>query len=353
MFIHVGIGLLVLLGFTAFVVDYGILLVSRNQAQNSADAAALAGAAALTYDGDADDRWDRARNVAWNTGIRNVVWSDEPGVVPTSPYSGPPCDARDPDGCIRVDVFRDGSHGSRPLATWFAGLFGVASQHTRAMAVAESAPASGTDCLKPWLIPNRFEDHTSSPGQFDEDDVYVRPTMNDDGSLNRGTGYSPQDIGMTLTLKVGDPHDAIAPGNFYAIDDPEFDVTGGSDYRDAIAGCVLRRSIGDIVSIKDGNMKGPTRQGFERLIAEAGGEATVIIGMFDPADYADNDRQSGNQPIQIVNMLAFTVNADSYDNAPGSITGTIAGAPSTMATVCTIWPCPTSSGLVNVIRLVR
>ena len=157
-----------------------------------------------------------------------------------------------------------------------------------------------------------------------------------------------------LTLKVGDPHEAIAPGNFYTIDDPEFNIVGGRDVRDAIAGCVIRRDIGEIVSIKDGNMVGPTKQGFDRLIAAApNGVATVIIGMFDPADYADNDRLSGNQPIEIVNMLAFTVTAASYDNATGSITGTISGAPSQMATVCEVFPCPTSTGLVSVIRLVR
>jgi Flp pilus assembly protein TadG len=49
-FIHVAIGLLVLLGFIAFVADYGMLWVSRNQAQNAADAGALAGVSALAFD---------------------------------------------------------------------------------------------------------------------------------------------------------------------------------------------------------------------------------------------------------------------------------------------------------------
>src|SRR5687767_6629781 len=42
--------MVVLLGFSAFVVDYGIFWVSRAQAQNAADAGALAGGLASAYD---------------------------------------------------------------------------------------------------------------------------------------------------------------------------------------------------------------------------------------------------------------------------------------------------------------
>ena len=55
--IQVLLAFLVLTAFLMFVVDYGVKWVSRNQAQNSADAGALAGAVALAYD-DYDDRSD-------------------------------------------------------------------------------------------------------------------------------------------------------------------------------------------------------------------------------------------------------------------------------------------------------
>ena len=54
---QVGLALIALLAFSAFVIDYGVLWVSRGQAQNAADAAALAGAVALSYD-DPNDRSD-------------------------------------------------------------------------------------------------------------------------------------------------------------------------------------------------------------------------------------------------------------------------------------------------------
>ena len=45
--IVVAVALLVLVGFSAIVVDYGILWVSRSQAQAAADAGALAGAISI------------------------------------------------------------------------------------------------------------------------------------------------------------------------------------------------------------------------------------------------------------------------------------------------------------------
>src|SRR5437762_9212926 len=48
--IQVAISIMALTAFTAFVVDYGVQWVARGQAQNAADAGALAGAVALAYD---------------------------------------------------------------------------------------------------------------------------------------------------------------------------------------------------------------------------------------------------------------------------------------------------------------
>jgi len=45
--IHVGVAMIGLLGFCALSVDYGVMWTARRQAQNSADAAALAGAVSL------------------------------------------------------------------------------------------------------------------------------------------------------------------------------------------------------------------------------------------------------------------------------------------------------------------
>jgi hypothetical protein len=71
--------------------------------------------------------------------------------------------------------------------------------------------------------------------------------------------------------------------------------------------------------------------------------------MFDPAAFEAQRRQSGNFDLEIVNMLAFRI-----DHRNGNeVVGTIVGAPSDMATTCETSPCPTSSGLIQVLRLVR
>src|ERR1700750_58736 len=49
--IQTAVASLVLMGFAALVMDYGVYWVSRAQAQNAADSAALAGALARAYDG--------------------------------------------------------------------------------------------------------------------------------------------------------------------------------------------------------------------------------------------------------------------------------------------------------------
>ena len=53
-FVQVGISMFVLMAFNVFVLDYGMMWIGRRQAQNAADAGALAGAVARGYD-DFDD----------------------------------------------------------------------------------------------------------------------------------------------------------------------------------------------------------------------------------------------------------------------------------------------------------
>ena len=47
--VFVGMGLMAFLSASMLAIDVGMLMTARNQAQNSADAGALAGATALVY----------------------------------------------------------------------------------------------------------------------------------------------------------------------------------------------------------------------------------------------------------------------------------------------------------------
>ncbi len=86
--VHVAIAILALIAFSALAVDYGTLLVSRRQAQNSADAAALAGAISLAFDDPADI--PRAQAAAEAAGEANQVW----GAAPSIDLARSPADVR-------------------------------------------------------------------------------------------------------------------------------------------------------------------------------------------------------------------------------------------------------------------
>jgi hypothetical protein len=198
--------------------------------------------------------------------------------------------------------------------------------------------------MKPWLIPDRWSEGGGNPLVFDPAfDSYTPPRYLEDGTMDYGSGWTPADIGTQLLLKPGNPHQAISPSDFYEIED-------ATNYWEAIVGCEITKSIGDGVTALPGNRVGPTRSGLETLLANSGGSAIVVIGMFDPAAFAAQPRNSGTFPLTIVNMLAFRVE----EMQGGNIYGTIVGAPSDMLTVCPSGTeCPTSSGLISVIRLIR
>jgi hypothetical protein len=319
-FIHVAIGLLVLLAFGAFVIDYGTLWVSRSQAQAAADAGALAGAIALARDNVAD-KSDRARNVAWHTATRTMVWGAAPGIVPTSPYYGDPC-AASPTSCIRVDSYRNGTNGSTVLPTFLANLFGLSTQGTRAMAVARAGVGNSTTCLKPWAVVDKWVEHYptegapwtdasiydkyitsgSNKGQVDPSianpDYYEAPSG---GSV--GTGFHPYnadhtytaDYGRELTLKAGQNSNDFAYGSgwFMALSLGGSCGTGGACYNENIKGCVgITYSIGQEVPVdtEPGDKVGPTVQAVATDTATDGGGASLINQ--DPGAYWDEESQS-------------------------------------------------------------
>src|SRR3970040_1395271 len=79
----VGMGLMAFLSASMLAIDVGMLMTARNQAQNSADAGALAGATALVFD-DFSDRTPTGAAVTFavDTARANQVMS---GVVSVNP----------------------------------------------------------------------------------------------------------------------------------------------------------------------------------------------------------------------------------------------------------------------------
>lgn len=362
--IHVGIALLVLIAFSSFAVDQGVRLVSRNQAQNGADAGAMAAAIALGLD-DFDDR--SASGPAVQAGqqfaLMHAVWGAPPDVTPAD-VTFPACPDDGSNACVRVDVYRNQARGN-PLPSYFGQLVGVTDQGVRATATAKSAIANASDCLKPWAIQDKWNelrdpsfdvdstydvrfksgpnsgDPLPTPPPLDE---YMAPTTS-----GPGTGYSlPADIGQQVTLKAGGSATSLSPGHFLPIDLPLppdggcTNPTGGACYRYNIASCngnVI--AIGDSLTLEPGNMIGPTQQGVSQLIAldptawfdtatnTVQGSCApscaplspriVAIPVFDTEAY-DLGKASGRTDVTIANILGFFVASMQGNTVVGYLT---------------------------------
>lgn len=373
--LNVATGLMVFIGVTAFVVDYGVMWVGRGQAQNAADAGALAGAVAMAFD---NNGWtDRtptgpARASALRMAQMHSIWGQPPNVDVNTDvfFTGLPA-AMCPPGangltpCIRVDVYRNQARGN-PLPAIFGLAVGLVNQGVRATATARVAVANASDCMKPWAIPDKWQDNydvtnpIETPPAWTPDDTFDLqtkkgvPLPNPDvyippSSSSPGTGFTvAADLGVRVTLKHGSPHDAIAPGWFYPVRLPQIGggvSNGGNDYRNNIRNCNgVAIPIGSELGTENGNMIGPTKQGVNDLIALDPNAAwdpvtksvrnscaqanpscgprsprVVAIPIFDTADYYAG-KMNGQTTVTVVNILGFFIDDMQGNDVVGYLT---------------------------------
>ena len=285
--VYVAVSMFVLIGVTTVVVDYGVMMVGRHQAQNSADAGALAGAIALAYD-DFDDRTDTgpAKQAAQGVAFANAVIGESPDVNITTDVTFPPCPNDGSNGCIRVDVYRNQARGNE-LPMFFGPTVGLTEQGVWATATARAAAANASDCMLPFGIPDKWIDYYdvdepiepegSEAWTFPDDrfeiedldppgatpDYYRAQGTNSEDDV--GTGFTlEEDLGQLLVLKAAGPQMTVAPGFFFPVRLP--DSTGGNDYGDNIATCNgVPVAVDDLLDNEPGNMVGPTKMGMEAL----------------------------------------------------------------------------------------
>lgn len=316
-----------LLSIVALAVDIGMLFTARGEAQRVADAAALAGAASFI---EAPDNGARARDIAVQFAAANTVRDDAVALI---------------DEDVEVDVARHRvsvtvrrtAERGAAIATWFARIFGVDEVDVAARATAEAAPAGAATCLKPFAVPDAWDDRNRNdrydPGEYyhasetgyGSDFRNGRPAQN--GIDPQGTTYD-QDFGRPLALKEGTPQETIVPSWYFPWDVPQVDgspETGASRYRWNIANCntsVIR--LGEAYMVENGNMTGPTNQGISDLIDEDPGarwdvNADSVVGsayrpwkasprvanipLFDPTEPVE----PGKKPIVFNNVTAFWV----------------------------------------------
>lgn len=292
-YVFVGLGLMALMSATMLAIDVGMLMTARSQAQNSADAAALAGAVSLAF-----DSWDDRS--ATGPAVTNAITYGKQNLVQPNPKMGEsgevsitPADIEFPidpvsgeANRVQATVWRAGGHaGTKPVDTLVARYFGINTVNIGATATAEAAPANAMTCVKPFTIPDkwrevqdpawdvndtftRYYETGSKKGQvIPNPDVYV-PAYDGTGRVNPDyTGYNNEanrGMRMTLHAQIGDN---IAPSLFFSL--AMTDDTGGSDYAWNIANC--NHNIyhwNDPLVQEPGAKEGPTISGIEELIAK-------------------------------------------------------------------------------------
>ena len=192
--IQVAVALLALLALSSFVFDYGVMWVSRGQAQTSADAGALSGAISLAFDSATDQNAARAKAIA--LARQNRVWAQAPDIT-NADVTFPPCPPGAPglpDTCIKVDVFRNQRAGGNPLPVFFSRLVGLTNQGVRATATAQIITGDTTDCLKPWAILDRWDEYNAATNGAEAEYPNPDPDFLPSSTFDRystGQGSSP------------------------------------------------------------------------------------------------------------------------------------------------------------------
>jgi len=223
----VAVSLAALVSMMALGIDIGMLFNAKSEAQRAADSAALAGASAF-LDFPAKEApkpaQQRAVEYAIQNQIRNEAVEESEVAVQVNVDSA----------TVTVTVRRSG------ISTWFAKLLSVSEVAISATATAQASNAGVAQCLKPFAVPDAWEEVTEDgnrnriqdPGEiwsFDPNRDRYLPYTGPDGDPAE-TGYGGEwrnpfpdlegnryerDYGRQITIKVTDPHSALVPSFFY------------------------------------------------------------------------------------------------------------------------------------------
>jgi Flp pilus assembly protein TadG len=192
-----------LLSMVALAVDVGMLFNTRSESQRAADAAALAGAGSLIVE---PENANRARDVATLFGEQNTVYGE------LADLRTGDVDVDIAKGRVTVTVRRVNSRGNA-VPTWFARVFGTDDVDVDGRAVAEVQGASRATCVKPFTIPDMWDD-VNGNGSWDPGEAYD-PHVHGYGSAWRDAG-SPGADGII----------ALAAGIHGTIQAPHFRTLG-------------------------------------------------------------------------------------------------------------------------------
>jgi Flp pilus assembly protein TadG len=363
-FVWVGIGFLTFFAASTLAIDVGMFMTARSQAQNAADGGALAGATALVFN-DWNDRsaGGPAVNSAITTAKANLVVGGAVDVQfgdVTFPLGPTGLNNR-----VQVNVFRTANR-TNPVATLIGPVFGVNTVDVGATATAEASPANAATCVKPFTIPDKWEEHSVPPNDtFDrydnKGDLLPNPDIYYPPGDPRYTGYTQRDKGQVVMLRAGTGNNIES--SFYWSWKMPGDV-GGDFYRDNIANCnTTIVTVPFMMTQEPGNKVGETNQGVDlllakdqnaewddvnkRVVSDYNPSPLVFpIPLYDPDYYQDGITHGRNASLKMVNWVPFFLEGRDGNNVYGRI------VPMTGVIDPNAGPAPAGS-LVYAIRLVQ
>jgi Flp pilus assembly protein TadG len=347
--VFVSVAFMALLSATTLAIDVGMFMTARSQAQNAADAGALAGATALTFNSFTDrSATGPAVQSAVNTALRNTVQGAAVSVTPDDVTF--PLDPSGQADRVAVEVHRTTERGNA-VPTLMGGFFGLRTADVGATATAEATPANAFTCVKPFTIPDRWIENVTPVWTVNStfDRYYANGSRRGqlmspaDAYPVAGTpnyqGYSmnnPSDIGLLLTIRAGTGNN-VSPSMYFSWAMPN--NTGADDYEGNIANCnPTEVSRGAIITQEPGDMTGPTNQGVDALLARdpnaywdttcncVRGSAyptsprVFPIPLYDPDYYQDNTTNGRNATLRVANWIGFFLVGRSGNNISGRIT---------------------------------
>ncbi len=337
-YVFVGLSLMALMSASMLAIDVGMLMTARTQAQNAADAGALAGATALVY-----DNWDdRTATGPAVTSALSAATSNNVMGAQVSVNSGDVQFSNDPNtgspDRVKVTVWRAAQRGN-PVSTLIARYFGTDTANIGASAMAEAAPANAMTCVKPFTIPDKWIEKQTPPYDATDTydaynnkgvplanpDIYI-PAYDANGTPDPSyTGYNNErERGTRLTIRASTGSN-IAPSMYFSL--AMLDNTGGDDYRWNIANCNTHvYKWGDGLVQEPGDMTGPTAQGVADLIARdpnaywnasTNGVSNSAFGnhsprifpipLYDPIYYDSGKRNGRTATLKTANWIGFFI----------------------------------------------
>jgi Flp pilus assembly protein TadG len=259
--------LFVLLGFSALVVDLGILYSARTSAQRAADAAALAGAFTFVVD-PTSPQPATATQHAQQAAVNNKILG-----VPIQPG----------DVTISVDTTnrRVTATVARNEGTFFGGVLGITNSSVQTTAYAEASPnATSSYCVKPWFIPNTITGAMDPCTSCAAGQVLI--------SNGQMTAWAKSQLGAQFSIKPQSPSGALAPSQFFAINFPG--SSGANDYRNEIGTCYATAlPCAASYGVKTGDMVGPTKQGVNDLVGNPPSDTYIAVGQYRHSDGTISD----------------------------------------------------------------